>query len=254
MDSRLFRYIKRQVYIYTSDINPKNKPLKVNTELKRIRTSDKAYILATGPSVNKLDLKQLEGQDCFSVSNFFLHKDIEIIKPKLHFFAAYHPPLILENFIDWLKAADKALPPETNIVMSISNKYIVDENRLFCKRKVYYIDQVVSERIRTDITKPVTAAQTGPLMTFPVVDYLGYEQINLIGCDMNTLKNYRQNVDNFYRQDQDPRKNSTDKNTWCDGIIYNLECALNAVNQFKNYDEYFIRKGKKLYNLSDESW
>ena len=119
---------------------PQDPVLLNNKELKGLGKGKRAFILATGPSVNEQDLTKLEGEDCFSVSNFFLHKDINIIRPKLHFFAPYHEPLILENYIQWLNMADEKLPEDTNIVLALSNKYIKEKYNLFPNRKIYYLD------------------------------------------------------------------------------------------------------------------
>lgn len=228
-----------------------SKELKKNKDLINMRTSEEAYILATGPSINNMDLSFLEGKDCFSVSNFFLHKDIKRINPKLHFFAPYHEPLIREDYINWLKMADTILPSKTGIVLCVGDKKFIENNSVFEKRKIYWIDYYNLKYIKTNILKPVMAAQTGPIMILPVVDFMGYQIMNLVGCDMNTLKNYGEKKQNFY--DKDPRKNATDANAW-EGIIYELQCARNAFMQFKLYNDYFTKKHKKMYNLSKESW
>ncbi len=234
--------------------NKKKKPdpiLVNNKELKNMGLGKRAFLLATGPSVKNQDLTMLENEDCFSISNFFLHKDINIIKPKLHFFAPYHEPLILENYIEWLRLADEKLPKETNIVLGLSNKDLAKQYNLFPNRKIYYLDLRTLDEVQTDIEKPVMGPQTGPIMILPVLDYMGYKTINLVGCDMNTLKNYKKKVENFY--DVDPRKNATDNTCWsC--IIDELKGILNAFMQFDKYNKFFISKNITLNNLSPDSW
>ena len=44
-------------------------------------------MIATGPSLEMDDLDGLSGEDCFGISNVFLQKYIQNIKPKFHFCA-----------------------------------------------------------------------------------------------------------------------------------------------------------------------
>lgn len=218
--------------------------------LKGTAAGKKCFILATGPSVNEQDMTKLAGRDCFSISNFFLHKDIHVIKPKFHFFAPYHHPLILENYIDWLRMADSQLPSETNIVLSLASRSMVSQYGLFTKRKIYYL-ALGGEDVQTNPTHRVADPRTVPVMAFPVVDWLGYAEINLIGLDMNRLMDYGKEMRNFYTED--PRKNASDASGW-GGIITDLRNELAAFEQFSFFNEYFTKKKVKLFNLSPDSW
>lgn len=237
-----------------TDVNKKSNynPLLIkNEELCNTANKNSCYMLATGPSINNQDLTKLAGRDCFSISNFFLHKDIGIIKPKFHFFAPYHEPLILENFIDWLNMADKKLPKETNIILGVADYDKVQKYNLFPNRKIYYLEFVDTWDINTDIKKPVMGPQTGPIMILPVLDYMGYKEINMIGQDMTRLKDYKGTTQNFYTND--PRKNATDGAGWED-IIVELKRTCKMFEQFQAYYNYFISKGIKVFNLSPISW
>ena len=76
----LQKTIKIYFILFSKKILKKNKILK-DTAKEKV-----GFLLATGPSINKLDLTKLEKYDCFSLSSFFLHKDLSIINPKYHFF------------------------------------------------------------------------------------------------------------------------------------------------------------------------
>ena len=112
--------------------------LSKNRELKDIAFGKRAFLLATGPSIKQQNLTKLEGEYCLSVSNFFLQKDIEIVAPKLHFFASYHEPLVLENYIEWLNLADNTLPKETGIVLGLCNKFLIEEYKLFLREEYIF--------------------------------------------------------------------------------------------------------------------
>lgn len=251
LDSR-FHWILN-LFFYCKYLKYDKSILNNNKKLIEIRKNERAFILATGPSIKKENLKLLAGEDCFSVSNFYLHEDLNIINPKLHFFAPYHEPLILENYVDWLRQADKQLPVNTKIVLGHSTQSIVKENNLFPNREVFYIYLSPTNSNNINITKRIKSPQTGPIMIIPVLIYMGYKEIYLLGCDHNVLKDYRNEVKNFYEPKCDIRKNATDKTGWLD-IISEIKSTLNV---FLQYDKYRLiaRKYKvDIYNLSNDSW
>lgn len=249
------RALMRRIYQVKFYFSSDKKLLRANTELKNKGNKKRAFLLATGPSLKLEDLSPLVGEDCFSLSNFFLHDDLDLLRPKLHFFAPYHPPLILENYVDWLKQADQALPEETNIVLGTSTKELVDKYNLFPLRKIYYLylSKYPNSR-KVDLLRPVRKPQTSPLMILPVLIYMGYEEIYLLGCDHTVLRDFKKNIQNFYAKEKDIRKNATDQNAWVD-IISQHESSLNVFLQYKFYQKIIERKGgAQIINLSQDSW
>ncbi len=234
-----------------SKLSLRNPLLKQNRELKGQGAGKRCFLIATGPSIKQQDLKLLEGEDCFTVSNFFVHEDIKRIKPKLHFFAPYHKPLVEDNFVENWRCADRMLPKKTNIVLGTGSRRMVQEHGLFSERKIYYLNFRNLKRVRGDIEKSVMAPQTGTMMIFPVLAYMGYTEINLIGCDMNMLKDYGKKVENFYAKDI--RKNATDEGRW-QGILFELEANLIMMKQYKMYKDFLEMRGVKVQNLSPTSW
>lgn len=227
--------------------------LKQNRILKNVGKGKRAFLLATGPSIKEENLKLLDGEDCFSVSNFFLHEDIDIINPKMHFFAPYHKPLILKNYIDWLRLADKQLPPNTKIFLGHTTRNIVIKNNLFQKREVFYVYLSPRHTRNIDLTKQIKSPSTGPLMILPVLIYMGYSEIYLLGCDHNVLKDYKKNCTHFYEKKDDLRKNASDDKAWSD-IVSELKSSLNVFAQYREYNNIALKSDVKIYNLSQESW
>src|SRR5947209_6630310 len=73
--------------------NADRKILNQNSKLENIGKGKRAFLIATGPSLKNEDLTTLQGEDCFTVSNFFLHPALNFVRPKYHFFAQIHLPL-----------------------------------------------------------------------------------------------------------------------------------------------------------------
>lgn len=229
----------------------KQKELRSNIVLKEKAKGKRAFLIATGPSIKKQNLSLLKNEDCFSVSNFFLHKDIDVVNPKMHFFAPYHEPLVYDNIVSVWKMANASLPKETMIGLSVASKEMVEHNHIFDGRKVFYFDYEPIKQIRYNLEKSILIPQSGPIMIFPILFYMGYSEIYLIGCDGNMLKNYGETIENFY--EKDPRKNASDD--WHDGnIISELECNINLMKQYKAYYDYGKKIGVNIYNLSPDSW
>lgn len=238
-------------------LNPHFRELtKKNISLKNNGSGKRAFLIATGPSIKEQDLSLLKGEDCFTVSNAFLHENIKDINPKFHFFAPYHKPLILSNFVSWLKKADKSLPKDTKIFLAVESEAMIKKYNLFKNREIFYLNFGHSfSRKNVDITKVVMAPQSIPLMVLPVLIYMGYSEIYLIGCDHTVLRDFKKDIKNFYNSKRDPRKNGADKNSWHD-IILSHEYSIGV---FKQYDFYKTVLGRskmniKIYNLSNDSW
>ncbi|MCR3757808.1 hypothetical protein KYB31_02205 [Clostridium felsineum] len=236
------------------NFNENQKLLGKNLVYKNSGINKRAFLLATGPSIKLEDLKKLEGEDCYSVSNFFLHKDLEVISPKIHFFAPYHKPLILENYIEWLEISDSKLPKSTNICLEISNRRFIEDFKIFKDRKVNYVRFTDNpSKKEVDLTLDMLGPQTSPIMVLGMLIYMGYEKIYLLGCDHTVLRDYGKVTKNFYEKNEDMRKNSTDSKAWF-GIIEYLEATKKMFLQYKFYKEMIENKGISIVNLSRDSW
>lgn len=228
--------------------------LKKNRALKGAGKGKRAFLLATGPSINQENLKLLAGEDCFSISNFYLHPDIQTINPLFHGFAPYHEPMILENYVEWLRQADSALPRHTKILLGHKTFDIVQKFGLFPEREIYYLYLAPSAKKNSvNLEQPILAPQTGPLLLLPLLIYMGYEHIYLLGCDHTTLRDYRKNITNFYRPEKDIRINATNSNVWFD-IEIELRATLTLIEQYKFYKNMLTSTPKKITNLSVDSW
>jgi hypothetical protein len=235
--------------------HPIRTELAKNAQLHGAGSGKSAFVCATGPSIKLENMQLLSGHDCFSVSNFFLHQDIGYVNPKLHFFAPYHKPLILENYINWLAKADETLPPQTALALGHTTYDLVQQHALFKNRRVFYFyfDPYHDIHGKIDLTKRILSPQTGPLMILPVLIAMGYTTIYLLGCDHTVLRNFKQTVHHFYDRNQDPRINAADNQAW-DNIIGELESTKNVFLQYYFYKKIAQEHGIHIINLSQDSW
>lgn len=233
----------------------KNQVILKNNKLKNKRKKNRAFLIATGPSLRKENLKLLKGEDCFTFSNAFLLKEIKFINPILHFFTPYHLPITKRSFHNWLSKSDKELPKNTDIMMSYDDRSFKSKNLYNC-RDIYYLK--ISGKItkfHCDITKPVPKFQTGSLMVLNVLLSMGYKKIYMLGCDHNQLKNFNSQIDNFYKENQDVRLTKKRKlNQNWGKLDEELKASLLAYNQYREINRIAKHKNIEIINLSKESW
>jgi hypothetical protein len=229
--------------------------LNKNLNLKKLKKKNAAFIIATGPSIKNINLKKIIGQDCFTLSNSFLHKEINKIKPIAHFFAPYHLPIKPKSFKEWIKLSNQKLPEDTKIIMSYD-----DKNFAKCiskNRKIFYlkINHLIN-KIHTNICKPVGTFQASVLMIFPVLMFMGYKKIFLIGCDQNQIKFFNSVVKNYYNEKKDVRiaTDGTKINKFKHSLDYTLHANLVAIQQFNAYSKFMRLEKVKVINLSQDSW
>ncbi len=230
--------------------------LKKNGVWKNAGAGKRAFLLATGPSIKQEDLSVLSGEDCFSLSNFFLHEKIKTINPVFHFFAPYHEPLDLNDFIVWMRNADQELPPSTKVFLGLSDKPLVEKHRLFSNREVFYLhfSNTPYFKNKVDLQFPVLKPISGPLMILPVLIYMGYKEIYLLGCDHTVMRDYKKNITHFYDNTKDVRKNASDINSW-EGIINSHKYSLAVFLQYLFYKTITHRSKKTtIINLSQDTW
>lgn len=216
----------------------------------------RAFIIATGPSLRLEQLSALAGEDCFSLSNFFLHESVTALRPRLQFFAPFHAPLILENYVAWMHQADERLPAETAIVLGHTTAPIVRQHNLFPRRQVFYIFLTRHYRPRhIALSGPIPAPASVPLMALPVLLAMGYPTIYLLGCDHTVMRDYGGSVRHFYENTHDLRKNASDSGSWTD-TIRNYELSLDVFLQYRYYRSMIARHypATRVVNLSQDSW
>ncbi|WP_299130595.1 hypothetical protein [uncultured Winogradskyella sp.] len=140
------------------------------------------YILGSAPSINQLDLTKLDKKSLvISMGNFHEHKDIKIINPQIHVFAASHSPITEEVFRNWFKRAELKLPKQTIIMVEIKDFELAKQ--IFKARDVY--PYAYGGELPIDFTKRIISPTTIPMIAIQLGYYIGLEELNLLGIDHN---------------------------------------------------------------------
>ena len=220
-----------------------------------LKTSESAFIFATGPSLREFNFDLAKNSDCYGVSNFYLNEFSKSSNLKGHFFAPYHPPLVISEYVRWLREADQSLNKGTKIFLSSDTQHLVSENNLFKKREVVYLELEKGLAFgNVAKNRPILKPYTGPLMIVPILIMMGYKNIFLCGCDHTVLRDYGGTVKNFYEPEKDVRSNATNSERWSSGILHHLDNMIKIIKQYRRYKKIAMKHSSNIFNLSHDSW
>jgi hypothetical protein len=219
--------------------------LRKNRALNNRHAGERCFILATGPSIKKQDLKLLGGETCIALSNFFVHQDYSVIKPRYYCVAGYHQPISKTAWTEWLgemaAATDNAI-----MFFSLNDREDIERNGLFSRREIHYLQFANWSTIsgeKLDITRSVPSPQSVTIMALEVALYMGFENIYLLGCDHDWMLHldtsqhfYEENQHAFVRAGYDE---------WA-GVDLELQCQ-SYVRLWQRYKELGqIARGKSI--------
>ena len=160
--------------------------LAVNSELRDRHKGERCFVLATGPSIKKQDLRPLKNELCISVSNFFVHQHYDVIKPRYHCIAPYHLPISEDEFQAWLKDIAQITRAAT-IFFSLGDRGRVCRNNYFDGHDVRFLgcctDESATINSSIELTENVMNPQSVTIMALQAAIYMGFKEIYLLGVD-----------------------------------------------------------------------
>jgi len=232
--------------IHIADILEKNRIFKDRHK------GERCFILATGPSINKQDLKLLQGENCIVVSNFFVHPDYNIINPRYYCIAPYHHPITEEAWYAWLSEMDKATGSSA-MFFGLTDYERNQRNGLFQNRDIFFLNfSAPMENILTrgiDITLPVVSPQSVTIMALQIAIYMGFKQIYLLGCDHDWILHLNQSS-HFYQEEQNAavRKGYNEWKT--SSVEVELKACLSLWEQYKYLREIANKQRTEIFNAT----
>ena len=239
----------------------KNKKfLSINKTLAGSASGKSCFVLATGPSINSQDISKLKGELVITISNFFVHKDFQIIAPEYHMFASSHDPITDAQMVAWLQDAEKHFKIGQKIFMSAMDRYMVEKHNLFTRQKVYYYSIAEWKKIASyktiDFAKQLPAIGSVSHLAMYLAIFLGAQEINLLGVDHTPYFGNETQKDHFYENEDSalfrtgyrPRQKSgpTDVENTFRGYIKLWEI-------YKGIKKYADARGVQIINLSHGS-
>lgn len=180
-----FKKIKNKIKsIFKSDkLFPENKKL-----VSLFSNYEKAIILGSSPSINQLNLKGFSDDFVITMGNFYEHPDINEINPKVHIFAASHPPITEKVLTDWWTRCHEILPKATVLLIEKRDKIIAE--KVFVGRQVFYYSY--GGNLPVDFTKKILSPWSVTIAALQVAVYCKIKDIRLLGInhDWQCVKPY----------------------------------------------------------------
>jgi len=149
----------------------------------------RCFVLATGPSIYKQDLRPLQNEWCIAVNEFYKHEHYSLIKP-----AYYTLPPTWTTRLDMGKRLRrlgelKQLSQDEIFFFDVTDKKWVESSNFADNlERVHYLD------LRDDFTPSsidLTGCMPGPQSTALIATwiamYMGFSEVYLLGCDYDVL-------------------------------------------------------------------
>lgn len=246
--------IFKQVYTVSKEILKKRQIIvKSNSKFKDINKGKRCFILGNGPSINTIDLEILKDEDIIVMSNFYLHKDYEEINPKYHVIVKVYDNLIpLEDQIKWYIDMEKNVKCDA-IFFNTDQYSIIKKENLFNKFNLNFISTAQRLNRQFDISKITKHHRTGALKCLEIAMYMGYEEIYLLGIELDTFcnKEYSYFFDRGNMKTKDININKGDEvKANMTELLYNNWLTY---TDFMEVSEYANKNNVKVYNLSKQS-
>ncbi len=178
----------------------------------------RCFIVASGPSILKQDLKLLKDEYVIAVSHAHKHKDISLISPKYHVLAPFHHPFTFDDakkyFDDFQKVYDAN---KTEIYLGhrtykYSFKNFLERFPKYNSFQYNYIDYSNSSQLDElnvglsstwDIGKKPFECRTVIYSAILLAVNKGFKKIYLLGCDHDYLYSKKRLEGNRFYSDKD---------------------------------------------------
>lgn len=213
-----------------------------NIELKDIHKGKRCFILGSGPSIKKENLKPLKNEIVFALNNFYVHEDFaEIMSgdvPKYYMTAPTHPPQSEDEWKRWFEDMESHMPKSTNMLFGLNSydgniKYIFEKYGIFKEHNINWYFAGVDYKQETfnnnamDITNPIYSGEAVSIYSLILAIYMGFDEIYLLGMDH----------DYFLYEDESQMR------------MY--EKAVHQQNEFERTfgDTFYIKEFLRQYNI-----
>jgi hypothetical protein len=242
-----------------------------NSELKDKHKGKRCFILGSGPSIKKEDLKPLKNEIVFALNNFYVHEDFAEIMSgdvdKYYMTAPIHPPQTEEEWKRWFEDMESHMPQNTNMLFGLNAydgniRYIFEKYGIFKEHKInwYFAGVNTGEYYNfnkkdIDMTNMIWSANTVSIYALIAAIYMGFDEIYLLGMDHTNICYHGNKVERFYQGNAKHQENDIELH-YQDNLDYKKNKFLNTYFLWSKYlylNKFLSISKQKIYNLSSES-
>jgi hypothetical protein len=248
---------------YRLERNTISKLCQKNSKFKDIHNGERCFILATGPSIKTQNLRPLKNELCISVSQFYLHKDIEIISPKYYVLAPSHHPFDFNDVIKIFEGLEKCYSDDATYFLGYSS-YIYSYYRFlenysqYKNNNQYFINYSMNQSLEEsnysnkaiwEIDQSPFAIRTVIYSAIQVALYMGCKEIYLIGCDHDYLNDTSRVTNHHFYKEEDgisdaEHLSSFNTERWFEEYYFRWK-------QYRLIREYAQQKGCNIFSATE---
>ena len=233
-----------------------------NVIFKDKHFGERCFILATGPSVRGQELTGLKDELCIAVSEFYFHKDINIIAPRYHVVAPCHSPSTFAELKQMFEALQKAYSSKPTFFFGYrpfqySTFDFLEEQKEYRPQDYHFLNYFPTVQIDEnncfdekiwDISRSLFDVNTVVFCAIQVALYMGVKEIYLIGCDHDYLLNMTRVTNHHFYKEEDgiserEHLSSFDSERWFGEYYYRWM-------RYRLMREYAKRKGCMIFNAT----
>lgn len=247
-----YEHLLRQEIQVTED---ERSILDKNRIFKGIHTGKRIFILCCGPSIGEMDLTLLKDEMTMAVHSFYLHKDIEIIRPDYYCSApwSYDERKKEDLGVKYAKEIKHYLG-DAKYFFSINDRKMIQDSKAFGIDDVYFYNSGICSYLyeEIDFCQKIMSIQSVPILCIQMALYMGFKEIYLLGTEHDNLVTMKYN--HFYRY-EDSIISKSNGETDCNGNLNDtfgneINCYYNLWNQYRVLKGIAERSGSKVYNAT----
>jgi hypothetical protein len=230
--------------------------LSTNRALQDIHRGARCFILGTGPSINKQDLRPLRSEICISMNSFFLHKDYPTIAPQYHIASglALHPLIPLEVGVQWYREMEEKTGSAT-MLLNLLDHDTIQKYNLFRNHTVFFLDYRgewnALQTVGIDAAKLLYPGQSVSIMAIQVAIYMGFKEIYLLGLDHDWILRLAERLPtHFYNPEESILEGSAEANWIGTNWKNELWCNWNLWDQYEKLKAFAEMKGVIIFNAT----
>ncbi|WP_445721886.1 hypothetical protein [Flavobacterium sp.] len=239
----------------------KNEIVKKTEELRNIHQGKTIYILGSGPSIKEQNLIPLKDEISIALNEFYLHKDIEEIKPTYFLYTGYHihkETVKLEVAINWYKDFEKCiLKNKGKALLTIGDYDLFQDNGLFKNNSIekYFFNYVIDPKKigRYEFKKSYLNyyGDNAAVNAIILGIYMGAKEICLLGLDHDWILSFKDKKQNHFYEDNESHlykdhSENFKRNTMMDNLINYIK----IFNQYESIEKYALKNKINIFNLT----
>ncbi|AHJ28659.1 hypothetical protein NSP_23280 [Nodularia spumigena CCY9414] len=231
------------------------KVIKQNIYLeKEAQKNDRCFIIGSGPSLKKTNIKILENEACFFLNHTYLHEDFKLIKNKFCVLSGFacHTHLSQEQIHNVLFQLE-TLAVDAKLILNIEDREIFESSNFDLPKSRYYFDWNLNwsclNRAKLAYDRPICPPQNSVIFAIQVALCMKFKNIYLVGIDHDFIISALTNAPehHFYNQEESKLGNVSVK---VSNIANSLAAHSLIWNQHIQLNQYAQKLGISIFNAT----